>query len=183
MSVKSALAIINDVISNLEDEKASCKKDDYVEWPLIDSHLGIWEGTYRYYNADGELTKSHESKLTLNRVGNNWIQKNEYFNKETNFNMTLDFTATFCYENGAPCLIFNTGRVTGKSWQSGDAILLDMHFKDESMPDDAFETIIRIKNSNSRLRTWQQSNKGKPAGFVQIIETQKEQYQPKKNSI
>ena len=81
MSAKSALGVINDVISDLEDKKTSTKKDDYVEWPLMDSHLGIWEGTYRYYNTDGELIKSHQSKLTLNRVGNNWIQKNKYFNK------------------------------------------------------------------------------------------------------
>jgi hypothetical protein len=32
--------------------------------PLLARHEGVWEGTYRYYNAAGEKIDEHASKLT-----------------------------------------------------------------------------------------------------------------------
>lgn len=31
--------------------------------PLLARHEGVWEGTYRYYDADGKMIDEHKSKL------------------------------------------------------------------------------------------------------------------------
>lgn len=33
------------------------------DMPLLARHEGVWEGTYRYYNAEGKLVDEHKSRL------------------------------------------------------------------------------------------------------------------------
>jgi hypothetical protein len=33
------------------------------DMPLLARHEGVWEGVYRYYNAEGQLTDEHRSQL------------------------------------------------------------------------------------------------------------------------
>lgn len=33
------------------------------DMPLLARHEGVWEGSYRYYNADGKLVDEHHSRL------------------------------------------------------------------------------------------------------------------------
>lgn len=41
--------------------------------PLLSSQAGIWEGTYRYYDAAGRLVDEHASRLTCRvEPGNGW---------------------------------------------------------------------------------------------------------------
>ena len=41
--------------------------------PLLSSQAGIWEGTYRYYDATGRLVDEHVSRLTCRvEPGNGW---------------------------------------------------------------------------------------------------------------
>ena len=51
------------------------------EMPLLSRHEGVWEGMYRYYDAQGDKVDEHHSKLICrftNAMPNPYLQTNIY---------------------------------------------------------------------------------------------------------
>lgn len=132
--------------------------------PEIDSHLGVWEGEYRYYDSKGMLVKQHRSRLTLQRKCNVWIQKNEYFYPEGKKEV-LDFQG---HISPLGVLTYDLGRVEGKAWGTQEGIvILNWTYKGKQ---DRNAEMIHLIAPNARMRSWQLSENGTPTGFVQITE-------------
>jgi hypothetical protein len=104
--------------------------------------------------------------LELQRTGNKWRQKNVYTwaNGESK---TFEFEGTF---NAKGELKFDTDRLIGTAWRSGDTILLQWEYQN-GISNKNFEQ-INLLEPGSRMRSWQLSIQGKPNGHVLISETQ-----------
>ena len=131
--------------------------------PAIDAHLGVWEGTYRYFDVRGTLEKQHRSRLTLRRECNRWIQRNEYFYPDGR-SETLTFLGDV-REDGT--LDFDDDRLVGTAWGSRGFVLLQWRYTGQKYLN--YE-MINFVSPDRRMRSWQLSGQGQPTGFVQITE-------------
>jgi hypothetical protein len=133
---------------------------------IFDAFSGTWEGEYIYVDSNGQLTDKHSSKLELRRVGRDWKQSNTYTWADGR-QLVFDFAAQFD-ENGE--LVFDTPRLKGKAWVSGESVLLDWEYQN-TPPNKNFERINMIAPM-TRMRSWQLSENGAPTGHVLIHEKQ-----------
>ena len=136
--------------------------------PVFDQHVGIWEGTYRYFSADGELTDVHHSRLELQRDCNQWTQTNTY-RWDDGKTVTFSFPGTFSAEN---VLTIDTPRLYGEAWESKNMILLTWTYLDQ--PESQNFEMINLLSANSRVRSWQLTDGGEVNGFVLISETRQQ---------
>ena len=135
------------------------------EVPIFDQHVGIWEGTYRYFDANGELMDVHNSRLELQRDCNQWEQTNMYMwddGKTVNFS----FPGTFSPDD---VLTIDTPRLWGEAWESENTILLTWAYLDQ--PGSQNFEMINLLSADKRVRTWQLTANGEVTGFVLISET------------
>ena len=149
----------------------------YANFPSLDMHLGIWEGTYRYYDATtGKEVKTHQSKLILKREHNKWIQSNIYtytdgkvekfdFEAKVSENrLDFSFGRVEGFANGADHENFS-GYVLFYFKMKGDDV------KEYHQIEQSNKEIIHLLSPTNRMRTWQLSEGGKPTMFCNIIET------------
>ena len=140
-----------------------------VEVPVFDQHVGIWEGTYRYFDANGELTDVHYSRLELQRNCNQWEQTNTYM-WDDGKTVTFSFPGAFSAEH---VLTIDTPRLYGEAWESENTILLTWTYLDQ--PESQNFEMINLLSPTSRVRTWQLTDDGEVTGFVLISETRQQE--------
>jgi len=138
---------------------------------VFDSFSGTWQGSYVYVDAVGQVTDSHLSRLELRRTGRKWQQLNTY-TWENGGERRFEFAGEFD-DNGV--LVFNTPRLVGKAWVSGQSVLLDWEYQ-TGITNANFERINMIGSNAAgqatRMRSWQLSESGTPKGHVLIHEVQ-----------
>jgi hypothetical protein len=67
------------------------------DMPLLARHEGVWEGVYRYYNAEGQLTDEHKSRLLCRVLDDGpypYHQTNHYIWEDGRTDVR-DFPATY----------------------------------------------------------------------------------------
>ena len=83
------------------------------DMPILAKHNGVWEGTYRYYTADGKLVGEHDSRL-LCRV----MTEGDYAYYQTNIYTYPDGRQEIkefpcVYENRSKVVVFKIGTIEG----------------------------------------------------------------------
>jgi hypothetical protein len=128
--------------------------------PAMFLHEGHWDGIYRHVDADGALIDRHRTTTwcELPDAGPwSYVQHNE---------LIWDDGRSATYEFGGRLegdrLIWDTDRFSGYGWQSHeDTILLKLDRKDA--PGSNYVEMIAIApDGQSRARTWQWFQDGKP---------------------
>lgn len=89
--------------------KSTLKED----MPILYRHAGTWEGTYRYYTADGKLVGEHASRLLCR-----FPTEGDYAYHQTNIYTYPDGRQEIkefpcVYENFSKVLIFKIGTIEG----------------------------------------------------------------------
>lgn len=116
------------------------------------AHEGIWEGTYRHFDAGGVCEQT-----VISRVVCEFPRSNGVFYRQT---VTLSYPdgraheASFEGYDRRDHLWYDTPTFVGRSWEAGDGVLmLNLARKDE--PGAHFiEVIIMAPSGRSRARTW-----------------------------
>ncbi|MEO1100958.1 MAG: hypothetical protein AAFW65_03840 [Pseudomonadota bacterium] len=121
-------------------------------YPAHRAHEGVWEGTYRHFNANAE-----QEELIRSRVICEFPEEGEVF-----YRQSIELTgetgevhhATFDGIAKDDHVWFDTPTFVGKSWETQDGVvLLNLERKDE--PGAHFvEAIIMARGGERRARTW-----------------------------
>jgi len=125
--------------------------------PLLAGQAGVWEGTYRYYDADGRLVDEHASRLTCRVApggGFDYHQTNLYTWADGRTD-TREFRGRWRDDR----LWFDDGPIEG--WAAEDrfdperrTLLLQWRRRDE--PDTRFYEMIQLDGTlRLRSRVWQ----------------------------
>lgn len=125
--------------------------------PLLAGQAGVWEGTYRYYDADGRLVDEHASRLTCRVApgdGHDYHQTNLYTWADGRTD-TRDFRGRWRDDR----LWFDDGPIEG--WAAEDrfdpdrrTLLLQWRRRDE--PGTRFYEMIQLDATlRLRSRVWQ----------------------------
>jgi len=131
--------------------------------PAMVSHAGIWEGTYRHLDADGQITETLTTRVRCEFPTDGpyvYIQHNHFTGEDGR-----EFTATLpgVFRDGR--LWWDTETFSGSCWQTLDGfILLNLDRKDE--PGVSFHEIIMMAGGHTglgahRARTWHWFRDGK----------------------
>ncbi len=136
---------------------------------LFPKHTGIWEGTYRRIDANGQLYNQWKSRLTIRMLPENrYHQVNEYFWDDGHHELH-DFGICQFDERGH--LIFDNPRITGESWESGNSVILVWSYKNRPASR-LFEQIDLIGNDDHRIRVWKWAEGDEFQGVTMIEERQ-----------
>jgi hypothetical protein len=128
--------------------------------PAMLLHEGWWNGWYRHYDADGKLVDAHRVKTHCefpdsgpwHYIQHNWL--------------SWDDGRSALYEFGGRLeddrLLWETERFSGYGWQTGeDTLMLKLDRLD--VPGAYYVEMINIApDSQSRARTWQWFQDGRP---------------------
>lgn len=131
--------------------------------PLLASQEGIWEGWYRYYDAEGNKIDEHRSRLICRFPSNGPVpyhQSNHYFWADGRKEVR-EFPAG--YRDGR--LIFDNDLITG--WAAEDPLdehhrTIMLHWVRKGEPDTYLYEMIQISDCGRyRTRVWQWINAGR----------------------
>lgn len=128
--------------------------------PALFAHEGLWDGTYRHLDADGQLIDQHRMRTRCEFPAAGafaYIQHNHLIWPDGRENR-LSFGGVF--RDGR--LWWDTDRFHGHGWETLDNVLmLTLHRKDE--PGVRFTEMIQISDDGeTRARTWQWFRDGTP---------------------
>jgi len=133
--------------------------------PLLARHEGVWDGMYRYYDANGNKTDEHKSRLICRFP--NVPDESEYEYHQTNH---------YTWEDGRTEMRdFPTQVRDGRIWFSGEIegwaaeVPLDenkrsvmLHWVRKDLPDAYLYEMIQISDcGNYRSRVWQWVKNGR----------------------
>lgn len=128
--------------------------------PALFAHRGVWDGTYRHIAADGSLIDEHR---TLTRCefpeegAFAYIQHNHLIwpdGREAHYH----FGGTYRDRR----LYWDTDRFHGFGWETERGILM-LELQRRDVPDASYTEMITLgRGGNSRARTWQWFEGGKP---------------------
>ncbi|MBX7219287.1 MAG: DUF3598 family protein [Blastocatellia bacterium] len=117
--------------------------------PVLAKHLGVWEGTYSYFDMDGNLLDRHKSRLEIGIDGNAWVQRNIY-----TWDDGRQEIKEFPGQLEPGFLSYDNEKFWGIARESGDrTIILTFKYKDK--PDWWLNEIITLVTDTYRGRTWQ----------------------------
>ncbi len=134
--------------------------------PLLGRHLGIWEGTYSYFDLEGKLLDRHESHLDLRVNGVEWFQTNRY-RWEDGRQMEKSFPARVFSGR----LVYDTDEFKGIAREVGDDRTLVLTFTYTNEPENWLNEIITLVSPAERARTWQYFQHGRFVKLCVITET------------
>lgn len=128
-------------------------------YPAHLAHEGVWEGTYRHVDADGNLEAIFRSRVTCEFPRSEGI-----FYRQTTELFGEDGTHTKASYDGVDKgghLFYDAPTFYGKSWETDDGqLLLNLTRRDE--PGAYFiEIIIMGEGGKHRARTWHWFRDGK----------------------
>lgn len=128
--------------------------------PALFAHEGIWDGTYRHMDCDGNVLETHRMRTRCEFPDEGefaYIQHNHLIFPDGR-EQRLSFGGVF--RDGL--LHWDTDRFHGTGWETRDDVLmLTLHRKDE--PGVRFTEMIQISDDgNTRARTWQWFRDGTP---------------------
>jgi len=135
-------------------------------FPLLS---GIWEGTYKRIDAQGNLLFEHTSRLTMVLDGRDWYQTN-YYVFEDGREEFHNFGHCIFDDNGV--MIFDNQRIYGKAWEDKKNVMLWWTYKDT--PGSKLHEMITLIEEGHRMRVWQHSVNGVFQGVTMIEEWQKD---------
>ena len=139
-----------------------------MDFKFFPTHTGIWEGTYRRVDPQGNTMFEHKSRLTLKLDGKNWYQTN-YYTFENGREEFHNFGLAVFDENGV--MTFDNPRILGKAWEGSTNVLLTWTYKDE--PGSKLFEMITLLGDDHRTRVWQHSRNGVFEGLTMIEEWKK----------
>ncbi len=134
--------------------------------PLLGRHLGIWEGTYSYFDLEGNLLDRHASRLDLRVSGDEWFQTNQYFWEDGR-----ELEKSFPAKIYSGCLVYDTDEFKGIARDIGDDRTLVLTFSYLNEPETWLNEIITLVSSGARARTWQYFHHGRFVKLCAITET------------
>jgi hypothetical protein len=131
--------------------------------PLLAKHEGVWEGNYRYYDADGNLFDQHKSKLICRFPDDGpfpYFQSNHYTWADGRTE-SRDFPAT--YKDGR--IYWDNELITGWAAEIGvdeHQRTIMLHWVRKGEPGTyLYEMINTSDDGRSRSRVWQWLENGK----------------------
>ncbi len=128
--------------------------------PAMLAHEGWWDGWYRHFDADGTLLDAHKVKTFCE-----FPDDGEWHYIQHNW-LTWDDGREAVFEFGG-CLrgdrlFWDTDRFSGYCWQTSEATLM-LKLDRMDVPDAYYiEMINTAPDAQSRARTWQWFQHGKP---------------------
>ena len=127
--------------------------------PAMLRHEGCWEGTYRFVDADGQLTDEYSSRIDCLFPDDGpfvYVQKNHYAWPDGRV-----FENEFGGELRGDRIWWDTDRFSGYGWVTADDIvMLTLDRKDE--PGVSFTEIIMFcPDPRYRTRTWHWFREGR----------------------
>ena len=131
---------------------------------LYKEHEGVWEGSYRYLNADGSQKDFHKSVLFQKIEGNVWHQVNLY-KWEDGKTRAFYFPGTFDKDG---VMIMDNPRLYATIRVDERNVLMNWQYK-EVAGSNNWE-IISLPSDGTRARTWQLTVGGEVSGFTLISE-------------
>jgi hypothetical protein len=134
---------------------------------IFPHHLGIWDGTYTRILPDGTVQDKWRSRLTIKMFDEiKYHQVNEYMWDDGHYEC-LDFGV--CEFNKKGELIFENPRLSGKSWETKNSIVLTWSYKDRP-GSNLYEIIDLIGDGKHRIRVWKWAYKDEFEGLTMIDE-------------
>lgn len=127
--------------------------------PAIFQHQGVWQGTYRHIDVDGNTLDFHHSKVEciFPESGDAvYVQRNQF-----DWADGRQYSAEFAAVLNGDKLFWDTDRFCGYGWQASPHMFyLELQRKDE--PGVSFyENIIIGDDPGQRARTWHWFKQGK----------------------
>ncbi len=125
------------------------------DMPLLARHEGVWDGSYKYYNAAGTLVDEHTSRLFCRFVdGPMPYHQTNYYTWADGRHEVRDFPATYRDQR----VWWDNDLIKGSAWEVGeDANCRAMMLTWERTGDPAlylYEMIQIADDGATRCRTW-----------------------------
>ena len=125
--------------------------------PLLASQEGVWEGWYRYYDAEGKRIDQHRSRLVCRFPVSGPVpyHQTNHYTWEDGRRETREFPATFA----AGRLRFDNDLITG--WAAEDPLdehgrTVMLHWVRKGEPDTYLYEMIQVSDCRRyRTRVWQ----------------------------
>jgi len=127
--------------------------------PQILLHEGVWEGTYRHIDINGNIIDSYKSKIEciFPKEGDVVYHQKNLYTWEDGRKLETEFPG-YLVDNK---IFWDTPTFTGYGWMSGENIfLLELDRKDE-IGARFHEAIVMGENNDIRARTWHWFKNGK----------------------
>jgi hypothetical protein len=138
------------------------------DFPVLQRHMGAWEGTYTLMDTVGKILDQHKSRIEITRDGNAYFQRNIY-TWEDGRTQTLEFPGEL--RDGR--LWFDTERLSGSFIEAGaDDGVLTWTYKNN--PNQQLTELIHLVNDTERCRCWHYMENGKIVKLMVISETKVE---------
>lgn len=119
-------------------------------FPAMRAHEGVWTGSYRHLDAGGALIDMHRAQVRCEfpASGPFYVQSNRFCWRDGRVE-----TARFEGRDAGDHVAFDTPTFSGRAWESGALVLLELDRKDE--PGARFtEIIVLAPDGRTRARTW-----------------------------
>lgn len=134
------------------------------DFPVLQRHMGIWEGTYALIDSEGKLLYKHKSRIETSRNGGEYFQRNIYTWDDGKVE-TFEFPGEL--RDGR--LWFDTPRLTGSAVEVGENdVVLTWTYKDS--PTQQLAELIHLVDDTHRTRNWQFIENGKLVRVMVISE-------------
>ncbi len=119
------------------------------DFPVLQRHMGIWEGTYTLLDPSGKLLDQHKSRLEIQRNGSKYFQRNIY-TWEDGRSESIDFPGEL--HDGR--LWFETPRLSGSAVEADENVII-LTWNYNNSPTQKLAEIIYLVDEHNRCRTWQ----------------------------
>lgn len=123
-----------------------------IRFPAMRAHEGLWEGTYRHLNAAGQLEDEHRARVLCEFPTTGAV----FYRQTIRFSWSDGRTRDAAFDGfiRGDAVWFDTPTFQGRSWETGDGlVLLNLARKDEPGAN-FFEIICMGEGGQSRARTW-----------------------------
>jgi len=142
------------------------------DMPLLARHEGVWDGTYRYYDASGALTDEHRSRLFCRFVdGDHPYHQTNYYTWTDGRSEVREFPATYRDRR----IWWDNALIKGSAWEVGqDATNRCMMLRWERTGNPSvylYEMIQLADDGATRCRTWHWIRDGRLETRTAIDET------------
>lgn len=132
--------------------------------PLLESLLGVWEGTYTHLTPSGEVIERLQSRQELRLIGDAWYERIIY-KREGQEPEVRDFRGRFEGDD----LVIDDPDFHGEATLLEDNVLVfPYHWK--SRPEVRILETVMLPTSKTKVRTWQTFDSGELSRVTLIQE-------------
>ncbi len=119
------------------------------DFPVLQRHMGAWEGTYTLLDPAGKVLDHHRCRLEISRDGPHYFQRNIY-TWDDGRQQILEFPGDL--RDGK--LWFDVPRMKGHAEEVGnDIVILTWVYNDA--PTQKLTEFVYLVDDTHRCRTWQ----------------------------